>query len=230
MAVPDRMDERLRALGLVEGQRTAQALFAEAAARGLIAPGRSERELSDRIGDLARPMSRSIPGRPRPRVRSGQHALLPCGQEPPEDRVIGEDDLVVVDIAPAPSGYGTSLARTVVVGEDPDKHRLVEDLPVMFEAGREAFRTQRALTARQLYAEVQALAARAGWALVGRHAGHLVGAAPAARDDAYIGPDNDRSLRRTTEGGWQAHWVLEIRLVDEHRGFGGSFKGLLDLA
>jgi hypothetical protein len=43
MAAPDRMDERLRALGLVEGQRMAQALFAEVAARGLIAPGRGER-------------------------------------------------------------------------------------------------------------------------------------------------------------------------------------------
>ncbi|MFE2729711.1 hypothetical protein [Streptomyces sp. NPDC059349] len=28
MAAPDRMDERLRASGLVEGRRTAQALFA----------------------------------------------------------------------------------------------------------------------------------------------------------------------------------------------------------
>ncbi|WP_438289926.1 M24 family metallopeptidase [Streptomyces sp. HUAS TT7] len=230
MAVPDRMDERLRALGLVEGQRMAEALFAEVAARGLIAPGFSERELSDLIDDLARSMSRSVAGRPRPRVRSGPHSLLPCGQEPPADRVIGEDDLVVVDLGPAPSGYGTAFARTVAVGGDPDKRRLAEDLRMIFEAGREAFHAQRTLTARQLYGEVQTLAAKAGWALGGRHVGHLAAATPAARDDAYIGPDNDRPLRRTTEGGWQAHWVLEIHLVDEHRGHGGSFKGLLDLA
>ncbi|MFB6671062.1 hypothetical protein ACFCWG_01475 [Streptomyces sp. NPDC056390] len=36
MAALDRMDERLRTLGLVEGRRMAQALFAEVAARGLI--------------------------------------------------------------------------------------------------------------------------------------------------------------------------------------------------
>ncbi|MFD9821575.1 hypothetical protein [Streptomyces violascens] len=63
----------------------------------------------------------------------------------------------------------------------------------------------------------------------GRRVGHLAGATPAAQGDSYIGPDNDQPLRRTTEGGWQAHWVLELHLVDEHRGFGGSFKGLLDL-
>ncbi|GAA2620643.1 MULTISPECIES: hypothetical protein [Streptomyces] len=35
MSAPDRMDERLRALGLVETQRMAEALFAGTAARGL---------------------------------------------------------------------------------------------------------------------------------------------------------------------------------------------------
>uniref|UniRef100_UPI0036551554 hypothetical protein n=1 Tax=Streptomyces sp. NPDC058385 TaxID=3346473 RepID=UPI0036551554 len=42
MTAPDRIDERLRALGLVEGQRTAQALFAEVAARGLTPPDETD--------------------------------------------------------------------------------------------------------------------------------------------------------------------------------------------
>ncbi|MER6253865.1 hypothetical protein ABT224_21175 [Streptomyces sp. NPDC001584] len=113
MSVPDRMDERLRAMGLVETQRMAEALFAGTAARGLVAPGRGEREASDRIGHL--------------------------------------------------------------VGADPSAG--VRD----------------------------------------------------ARPDAYICAENDRPLCRTVEGGWQAHWILEIHLVDERRGFGGSCKRLLDL-
>ncbi|MFH8730844.1 hypothetical protein [Streptomyces sp. NPDC017964] len=52
----------------------------------------------------------------------------------------------------------------------------------------------------------------------------------AQSSDAYISPANDRPLRRTAEDGWQAHWLLEISLLDEHRGFGGAYKGLLDLA
>ncbi|WP_407840307.1 hypothetical protein ACE1OC_34740 [Streptomyces sp. DSM 116496] len=50
MAVPDRMDERLRALRLVEEQRMAQAVFAEG---GLISPGSTECEVDDRIWDVA---------------------------------------------------------------------------------------------------------------------------------------------------------------------------------
>ncbi|MFE0186640.1 M24 family metallopeptidase [Streptomyces sp. NPDC059008] len=235
MAVPDRMDERLRTLGLVETQRMAQTLFAEVTTRGLIAPGRREREAGDRIGELAREVCGPVACPPRRVVRAGPHSVLPYGQEPPVDREIGADDIVVVDLGPLLPGYETGFARTIVLGEDPDKHRLRADLPKMFAQAREAFHVDRAVTGRQLHAEVQALAAKAGWTPAGWYAGHLAGAAPAAhaqdaRADSYIGPDNALPLRRIDEGGWRAHWVLEIHLVDEHQGFGGSYKELLDLA
>ncbi|MFI9773434.1 M24 family metallopeptidase [Streptomyces sp. NPDC051956] len=237
MAAPDRMDERLRALGLVEGQRMAQALFAEVTARGLIAPGRSEREVSDRVGALAREAPAWRTCGSWQVVRSGRpHAprtVLPAGQEPPQDRIIAEDDIVVVDLGPLLCGHGSGFVRTVVIGQDPDGRRLLDDLPRMFAAGREAFHAHRTLTGAQLHAEVQSLAAKAGWALAGRHVGRLVGTAPhaeSAQADAHIAPANEQPLRRTTEGGWQAHWMLEINLLDEHRGYGGSYQGLLDLA
>ncbi|MEU8482523.1 M24 family metallopeptidase [Streptomyces sp. NPDC048641] len=236
MAAPDRMDERLRALGLVEGQRMAQALFAEVTARRLIAPGRSERDVSERIGDLAR----EAPGwgtcGPWRAVRSGPphaHTVLRGGQEQPQDRIIAEVDIVVVDLSPLLSGYGSSFVRTVVIGQAPNGRRLTEDLPRIFAAGREAFHANRTLTGAQLHAEIRTLTTEAGWALAGRHAGHLVGTAPnapGAQADAYIAPSNDQPLRRTDEDGWQAHWTLEINLLDEGGGHGGSYKGLLDLA
>ncbi|MFD7197945.1 M24 family metallopeptidase [Streptomyces sp. NPDC059893] len=231
MAAPDRMDERLRALGLVEGQRMAQALFAEVAARGLIAPGRSEREVGDRIGALAREAPAWGTCGSWWAVRSGPHSTLPAGQEPPEDRIITEDDMVIAGLGPVLAGGESGFVRTVVIGRDPDKRRLTEDLPRLFTAAREAFHADRTLTGSHLHAEIQTLATEAGWTLGGRHVGHLVGAdAHGARSDAYITPADDRPLRRTTEDGWQAHWLLEINLLDEHGGFGGSYKGLLDLA
>ncbi|MFB7708041.1 M24 family metallopeptidase [Streptomyces sp. NPDC056105] len=231
MAAPDRMDERLRALGLVEGQRMAQALFAEVAARGLIVPGRSEREVSDRIGALAR----EAPAWGRcgswRAVRSGPHSALPAGQEPPGDRIITEDEIVIVDLGPLLAGYESGFVRTAVIGQDPHKRRLTEDLPRLFTAAREAFHADRTLTGSHLHAEIQTLATKAGWTLAGRNAGHMVGTdTRCIRPDAYITPANDRPLRRTTEDGWQVHWLLEINLLDEHGGFGGSHKGLLDLA
>ncbi|MFD9475265.1 hypothetical protein [Streptomyces nojiriensis] len=86
----------------------------------------------------------------------------------------------------------------------------------------------------QLKPDYARTAVKAGRSLGGWHAGHPAGEAPSANPmcaqaDAYIGPDNDRPLRRTTAGGGKAHWLLEIHLVDEHAGFAGSHKALLDL-
>ncbi|MFD9476012.1 hypothetical protein [Streptomyces nojiriensis] len=122
----------------------------------------------------------------------------------------------------------------MLFGGDPDKHRLALDLPRMFAACREALLADSRLTGGQLHTELLALGAASGWTTAGWHCGHLVGADPSAavrdaRPDAYICAVNDRPLRRTAEGGWQAHWILEIHLVDERRGFGGSYKRLLDL-
>lgn len=131
--------------------------------------------------------------------------MLPYGEEPP-DRVIGEDDIVVADLGPVLAASETEFTSTVVFGEDPVKHRLLEDLPKVFAACREVFLADAGLTGGQLHAEVQALAAKAGWTPGGWHAGDLVGEPPGARlpdaePGSYICPDNDRPLRRTVRGG-----------------------------
>lgn len=105
----------------------------------------------------------------------------------------------------------------------------------MFAAGREVFRAAPDITGKQLYAEVERLAADAGWTLGGWHAGHLVGEFPhetidGAKVESYIAPDNDTPLRRTDRAGWRCHWILEIHLVDEENRFGGFYEQLLDLA
>ncbi|MEU6280215.1 M24 family metallopeptidase [Streptomyces sp. NPDC047028] len=234
MAGPDWMDERLRALGLVEVQHMAQALFADVMARNVIAPGNSERETGYWIGDLARQAFGAAARRTKPVVRSGPHTLLPHEQEAP-DRVIGEDDIVIADLRPVLAGYQTQFARTLAFGDDPRKRALVDALPKLFAAGREAFYANSGITGRQLHTEVQAGTTKAGWTPGGWHVGRLVGATSDApthtrRVSSFLCSDHDQPLRRTVEGGWQAHWMLEIHLVDEHRGFGGSHKGLLDLA
>lgn len=231
MTVPDGMDERLRTLGLVEAERMAQALFADAMARDVIMPGRSAHETGTCMGALARQMFGPAARRTERVIRCGPHTMTPYAPQPP-DHVVGEDDIVVVDLGPVLGGYETEFARTVAFGDDPHKHSLVEDLPKVFAAGREAYSNDGGITGRRLYAEVQAVAAKSGWTLGGWHVGHLVGADPAAHahpGHAYLCADNDQPLRRTVQGGWQARWILEIHLIDEHQGFGGTYKGLLDL-
>ncbi|WP_405913682.1 aminopeptidase P family protein [Streptomyces sp. NBC_00963] len=234
MAVPDRMDEQLRALGLVEAQRKAVALFAEVETRRLVVPGAGEREVSDRIRDLANEMFGTTKHWHKRIVRSGPHTMFPYQENPP-DRVIGADDIAFADFGPIFEEYEADFGRTFVLGGDPHKQRLRDDLATVFAAGREAFRADPDITGQQLYAQVERLAAEAGWTLGGWHAGHLVGEFPhetidGAKAESYITPDNDTPLRRTDRAGWRCHWILEIHLVDEENRFGGFYEQLLDLA
>jgi Xaa-Pro aminopeptidase len=234
MAAPDRRDEELRVLDLVEAQRKAQQLFAEVEARELVTPGAGEQEVSNQIRDLANDLYGTTKHWHKRIVRSGPHTLFPYRENPP-DRIIGEDDIAFADFGPIFEEYEADFGRTFVLGDDPAKHRLKADLATVFAGGRQAFRDNDRITGRQLYAEVQRLAASAGWSLGGWHAGHLIGEFPhetirGSKEESYITPENGHPLRRTDRAGWTCHWILEIHLVDEQRQFGGFFEQLLDLA
>ncbi|WP_405943146.1 M24 family metallopeptidase [Streptomyces sp. NBC_00207] len=128
-----------------------------------MAAGRSEYEVTDRIGDLARELWGTRVRWPGRIVRSGPHAVLPSGEEPSTDRVIGAGDTVTAHFGPLLAGHGTDYTRTTVLGDDPARLRLREDLPAIFAAGRAVFRSDARITGRQLYAELGALADKAGW-------------------------------------------------------------------
>ncbi|MFI5615938.1 M24 family metallopeptidase [Streptomyces sp. NPDC051567] len=234
MGASGRTGEELRALGLVEAQRKAEHLFAEIEARGLVAPGAGEREVSDRIRDLANEMFGTTKHWHKRIVRSGPHTMFPYKENPP-DRIIGEDDIAFADFGPIFEEYEADFGRTFVFGDDPVKHRLRDDLATVFAAGRHVFRADPQITGRRLHAEVERLASARGWTLGGWHAGHLVGEFPhetidGAKVESYVTPDNDHPMRRTDRTGRRCHWILEIHLVDERHGFGGFHEQLLDLA
>ncbi|GAA4962329.1 M24 family metallopeptidase [Yinghuangia aomiensis] len=227
-------DEAARAAGLVAAQDKAAALFAEVAARDLVAPGVGEREASDRIRDLANEMFGTTKHWHKRIIRSGPNTLAPYKENPP-DRVIGPDDIAFADFGPIFEEYEADFGRTYVFGNDPHKHRLAADLPRIFDAGRASFAADPHITGRELYAHVERLAADAGWEIGIWHAGHLVGEFPHETVDgdkaaSYITPDNPDPLRRTDRNGRICHWILELHLVDRDRGIGGFHEQLLDLA
>ncbi|MCZ0983298.1 M24 family metallopeptidase [Streptomyces diastatochromogenes] len=233
MTTLDRMGMELRALHLREGQRMARHLFTHVMATQVIRPGRSEEEIDNRIALIAREefgvRAAGLVGRRF--VRSGSDTVV--GGRWPE-RVIGAQDLVVLDFEPLLVPYETGFARTVVLGDGLPHRRLVHDLAVVAAGARDAFRADDSITGRELYAKVRGLAAEAGRSLGVRHCGRLTGTAPAphaeaTRPEVFIGPDNDRPLRRTLEEGWRAHWILQVHLVDGHRGHAAVHTELLDL-
>ncbi|MEV6134343.1 M24 family metallopeptidase [Streptomyces violaceusniger] len=226
-------DEPTRAERLLDAQAKAVRLFAEIEGRGLVAPGEGERAVSDRIRDLANEMFGTTRHWHKRIVRSGPNTLLPYRENPP-DRVIGTDDIVFADLGPIFEEYEADFGRTFVLGDDPVKHRLRDDLPKVFDAGKRFFESDPEITGKRLHAEVERLATEAGWELGGWHAGHLVGEFPhetidGAHVESYITPDNDTPLRRTDKAGRRCHWIQEIHLVDREREFGGFYEELLTL-
>jgi Xaa-Pro aminopeptidase len=226
-------EEDIRVTMLLDAQAKAAELFNAVDTLGLLSPGDRESEASDAIRDLAADMFGVRRHWHKRIVRTGPNTLQPYRRNPP-DRVIEADDILFCDFGPIFEEWEADFGRTYVLGDDPVKHRLRDDLPVIFEAGRRYFETQPDITGEQLFSYVTGLAEDAGWEWGGTIAGHLVGQFPHDRiegDDVYstVMPGCDRPMRGLDSAGRICHWILEIHLVDRGLQIGGFHEELLDL-
>jgi Xaa-Pro aminopeptidase len=166
-------------------------------------------------------------------VRSGPNTLQPYHVNPP-DRVMTDDDIVFADFGPVFDGWEADYGRTWVIGDDPVKLRLRDDLAQVFAAGKRFFDERPEVTGGELYTEVLRLAAERGWQYGNVHCGHLVGEFPhqdfdGPWEESHLAASNELPLRRTDPSGRVAHWILEIHLVDPDRRIGGFHEELLTL-
>ena len=122
--------------------------------------------MSDAIKDLAADLLSVERHWHKRMIRAGSNAMFPYHANPPE-RLIEDDDIVYADLGPIFGEWEADFGRTYVLGDDPDKHRLREALPVVFDAGRAHFESRPDITGEQLFAFMVARAkVRLG---VGRH-------------------------------------------------------------
>ncbi|HVT65142.1 MAG TPA: M24 family metallopeptidase [Mycobacteriales bacterium] len=220
--------ERLR-----DAQQKATELFAAIEDAGIIAPGVTEREASDAIKTLAAERLGVEKHWHKRVVRSGVNALQPYHSNPP-NRALTEDDIVYLDLGPVFDDWEADFGRTYVIGDDPEKHRLRDALPVVWAAGRAHFEATPDITGAELFAFMVGQGAVHGYEWGGTIAGHLVGDFPhadadGAKDFSRIAPANDRPLRGVDSTGNPAHWILEVHLVDREREIGGFHEELLDI-
>jgi Xaa-Pro dipeptidase len=230
-AITDHDDARSAAL--VGAERKATELFAAVVDRGLVVPGKTERALSDEIRDLANTLFDVRRFWHKRIVRSGVNTIEPYRANPP-DLTIQDDDIVFFDFGPLLDQWEADVGRTYVLGDDPLKHRLAEDLPRLWQAGHAHFTDSPEITGEELYAFVLDQINQAGWGHGATHAGHLVGEFPHEKIngddiDCYITAGNDRPMRRPDAAGHPCHWILEIHLIEPEGRFGGFFEQLLDL-
>jgi Xaa-Pro dipeptidase len=219
------------ARSLLEAQNKAQSLFAAVLANGLIQAGKLESELSMDIHALAQSQFGVRRHWHKRIARAGPNTMLTYYDES-ADRRIAEDDIVYLDFGPVFAEWEADFGRTYALGSDPVKHRLVDDISVAFEQGKDLFQRTPDLTAGQLYDYVAGLAQSAGWEFGAQTAGHLIGQFPHERappdtKSLSIRHGNDLQLREPDARGHARHWILEIHFIDRVRQIGGFFEQLL---
>ena len=223
--------EKERRAALLAAEAKALALFAAIEAERLVVPGRTEREVAQDIYTLAEERFGVEKHWHKRIVRSGPNTLTTAGDNPAV-RTIEPDDIVYVDLGPVFEEWEADIGRTYLMGDDPDKARLIADLERVFERGQAHFHASPDMTGAALYTFVQGLAEDIGWRFGGVIAGHVVGEFPHARlpgdkELNRISPNNPMPMSDPDGLGQPRHWILEIHLVDRAGTFGGFYEQLL---
>jgi Xaa-Pro aminopeptidase len=223
--------EDARRAALESAQDAALKLFDAIERDGLLRPGVSERQAEDEIGALAAREFGVEKHWHRRIVRAGANSVTIAGDNPPV-RMIEADDIAYVDLGPIFETWEADIGKSYVLGGDPQKHRLVADLPRLFEQVQAHYRCDPAITGAALYAFAQDAAAAAGWRFGGEIAGHIVSEfahalIPGDKALNRIGPLNPNPMCDPDGKGRARHWILEIHLVAPDGGFGGFYERLL---
>ena len=230
-ALPSDALQEQRVTQLRIAQSKAERLFREIEQRGLIHPGLSESRLNEDIYKLAKEMYGITTYWHKRIVRAGSNTLAPYAENPP-DLTIGEDDILFLDLGPVFEDWEADFGRTFVLGSDPQKLKLRDDVGRAFAEGKHYFHQTPDITASQLFRYAVTLANKSGWEFGGRIAGHLIGQFPHERiaEDKvtlYVHPESHLPMRSLNEKGQERHWILEIHFVDREREIGGFFEELL---
>ena len=112
---------------LITAEHKAAQLFAEIERRGYFEPGITEKDLNDRVFDLADEMFGIRKYWHKRIVRAGKNTLLPY-RENPENLTLRDDEIIFLDFGPVFDEWEADFGRTYVIGNNPDKLRLKQDV------------------------------------------------------------------------------------------------------
>lgn len=215
----------------MEAEQKAAELFSAAEERNLIVAGKSERELNEEIFALANELFGIEKYWHKRIIRCGPNTLKPYDENPP-DLVIQENDILFFDFGPIFEDWEADLGRTYVIGNDPVKHKLKNDIEHGWHTAKEWFGRQTSLTGAEYFNYVTELAKSYGWEYGGEIAGHLIGHFPHEKLEKgnyrlYVHPENHTDMFLPDANGNKRHWILEIHFVDREKQIGGFFEQLL---
>jgi Xaa-Pro dipeptidase len=217
---------------LLEAEKQAEYLFSEVENRGLICEGKTERELNKDVYDLAFELYGIRKYWHKRIVRAGQNTLLPY-KENPNDLMIQNDDILFFDFGPVFEEWEADFGRTYVIGDNPLKHKLKQDVEKAWHEGQEFYSLNKShLTGADFYKFTKQLACKYGWEYGNEHCGHLIGNFPHEKllgEELrnYIHPLNNDLMSEPDINGNERYWIYEIHFVDIKSKIGGFFEQIV---
>ena len=216
---------------LIEAERKALFLFDEIEKKGLIISNKTETELNKEIFELAFELFGIKKYWHKRIVRVGKNTLLPY-RENPENLTIKEDEILFFDFGPVFEDWEADVGRTYVLGNDPEKLKLKNDVELAWKEARNFYFNHSDLTGAQFYNFISSLATKYGWEWAGPIGGHLIGNFPhetiqGDEIENYIHPENLKSMNETDINGQIRDWILEIHFIDSEKKIGAFYEQLL---
>ncbi|MFY7943435.1 MAG: M24 family metallopeptidase [Crocinitomicaceae bacterium] len=218
--------------GLIHAEKIAIQLFDLIQLRNLIQAGKDELTLNKEIYELAKECFGIEKHWHKRIVRSGLNTLLPYKENPP-NRVIQPDDILFFDFGPIVDKWEADVGRTYVIGKDPIKLKLKNDIEKAWFETKEWFNKQKYLKANELYGFAIEKAKQYQWEFGGEIAGHLIGEFPHEKLESgnfglYIHPENNLDLFSKDSEGKARFWILELHFVDRKHKIGGFFEQIIN--
>ncbi len=216
---------------LMEAEAKAIHLFNVIGDRNFIIAGKSEKQINTEIYNLAFELFGIEKYWHKRIVRAGNNTLKPYDENPP-DLILQQDDIIFLDFGPVFEDWEADFGRTYVIGNDPHKHKLKDDIEEAWHIGKEFFFQQTKLTAAEYFHYVKDLAHKYGYTLGNYLAGHLIGHFPHERLEPknyglYVHPENHNDMFLPDANGNKRHWILELHFVDIEKQIGAFFEQLL---
>ena len=216
---------------LFEAEKIAIRLFKEVEDRQLIIADKTEDELNEEIFELAKELFGIEKHWHKRIVRCGENTLFPYKNNPP-NLTIKPDDILFFDFGPIIDKWEADLGRTYVIGNNPLKTKLKNDIEKAWHETKLWFDKQTELKASKLFDFAIAKAEEYGWEFGGEIAGHLIGEFPHERLEPgnyqlYVHPDNHNDMFLLDANGEKRNWILELHFVDRQRKIGGFYEQLL---
>lgn len=217
-------------LKLQKAEEKAAVLFQEIEIKGIIKPGKTEKQINNEVFELAFEMFGIKKYWHKRIVRAGKNTLHPY-DENPENLTVRENDILFIDFGPIIEDWEADFGRTYVVGNDLQKIKIMHDAESIWKNANDYFIKNPDITGAQLYQYCTILALNNGWEYGGPIAGHLIGHFPHEQLESedktnYIHPENHLPMNQKDMSGKNRYWIIEIHLIDKKNEIGAFYEQL----